>query len=258
MLRCALPVRACASAPRPPQAERGVRPAGLASRRAALLAPPATLVAAAAPPAARAEAEALEQPLPLKVAKLGGILLAADLVTAAVLGKSVLGLLRPKPEGADGEEKDWKERLADRLLGSSAEPSSRPPPLADLPEPERATAAGVKLRPLSPASAAREALLARVRAAEPVGTFAEVLRVVDDAYSFSPVAFSTGVVDGRADPGQVDNMAGGASCSLHLRRSDSRGGRYNSERGRCQGARLCGAALVEQGADAAAVFRTLG
>ena len=106
---------------------------------------------------------------------------------------------------------DTHAPFQDKLLGTSSDAPSRPPPLADLPVPESMPAL-IKLRPLPPASAAREDLLARVRAADgaavPGLTFSEVLAVIDGAYNFAPCSFSTGVVEGRASLGQVDNMAG--------------------------------------------------
>ena len=110
----------------------------------------------------------------MKAAKLGGVLLVADVVSGVVLGKSVLGLGKaPKA----GEQRDWKEEMADRLLGPSEQNEvADPPPTAGAPN-----------RVAS--------LLARVsgKKAVPGLRFEEVLDIIASAYHYQPTTYRTGV-----------------------------------------------------------------
>jgi hypothetical protein len=109
MLRYAPAVQAAALPPPPARPPR--LSVQTASRRALL---PATLLGWALPARADDDEAPSGGSLPLKAAKLGGIVLIADLVTAAILGKSVLGLFKPQGDAAAGK-KDWKDKLAVRL-----------------------------------------------------------------------------------------------------------------------------------------------
>jgi hypothetical protein len=138
---------------------------------------------------ASAAEEASEQPpegsLPVKAAKLGGILVAADVVTSLVLGRSVLGLMRPKAEAA--EKRDWKEAAADLLLGAPGKAAAREAPVAVMDTPTTGMAAR---------RAKVEGLLATVRGVKvppPSLRFEHVLGVINDCYVFTPTEFSTGV-----------------------------------------------------------------
>ena len=125
--------------------------------------------------------------LPVKAAKLGGILVAADVVTSLVLGRSVLGLMRPKAEGEGAKKQDWKEAAADKLLGVSGKAAGREAPVAVMDTPTTAMAAR---------RAKVEGLLAAVRGQTvppPSLRFEDVLAVINDCYVFTPTEFSTGV-----------------------------------------------------------------
>jgi len=184
------PARAQAQAPAESQR-------GSTARRVALLTLPALLAARAQPASAEPVSEAAEQPLFAKVAKLGGILVAADVVTALVLGKSVLGIVnkaKGATEGDTGASSDWKERVADSLLSSRAgPPSSEPPPPPPAFAPTNAAAAARRARV--------DAMLARVRGqtVPPAGlVFEELLALISDCYTFTSTEYSTGV--GSASP----------------------------------------------------------
>ena len=166
------------------------REAALHRRAALSLLLPATLAFGATQRATAADGEqqAADESasLPLKAAKLGGILVVADVVTSLVLGRSVLGLLRPK--GAE-EKPDWKEAAADKLLGTlgSSNGTAKEVPVAVMDTPTSAMAAR---------RAKVEGLLAAVRGqtTPPPGLrFEEVLAVINDCYVFTPTDFSTGV-----------------------------------------------------------------
>lgn len=166
------------------------------------------------PPALAAHAEAVSEPVsggwfglsPLGAAKLAGILLVADVVSALALGRSVLGIAGTKSAeagAAEGQQRDWKEAAVDRLLGKTAAHAAS------------AAAAVTAGAPQPPAATPRQARAARVRAlvaqargaaaaasaaaagsdsssvASPPLHFADVLAVIDDAYAFSPCGFAT-------------------------------------------------------------------
>jgi hypothetical protein len=155
----------------------------------------------------------LELPAPLtKGAKFGAILVGADVLTALLLGKSVLGIFdkKEKEDGAPAGKKDWKEAMADSILGN-AEPSSTDRPV--LAEPTQAEPPVVASRPPSERMLRREALLSSLRgcSAPPPGLLlSEVLSTIDSCYSFNPCEFSTGVRDGAGSSyvGEVVNMKG--------------------------------------------------
>lgn len=165
-----------ATSPRAAHSPASSAPAPAAPRRAAL-----ALLATALLPlpsqAAEAEAEAGDwdaEELAGKATKVGGALLLADVVSAAVLGKSLSSLGKPAAAGspvAAGEpgKRDWKEAAADMLLAKLS-PSVMPP--------------------LTPAAAA---LLARVAAPSTTPVlFAEVLAAINASYTFEPTAFTAG------------------------------------------------------------------
>jgi hypothetical protein len=114
-------------------------------------------------------------------------LLLADVVSGLVLGRSVLGMANSGAAGGEGDAKsggrDWKEKLADQLLGQSAEPAAASSGQA-APPPAPAATPGVAAAPAAPHPRVA-ALLARVKAAQPVPDlrFEEVLDVINACYT---------------------------------------------------------------------------
>ena len=120
-----------------PRATRRDRPISASSpRRAALLTPlvlgvlPLTAPAAAADAEEDDESSSSSSPLK-KVGTVGLALVAADAVSAAVLGKSLLAISQKVKEGDGGVAKGeggggWKEILAERVIENMASSSSDP------------------------------------------------------------------------------------------------------------------------------------
>lgn len=161
-------------------------------RRAMLLAPlllcgaaRAEEVEAAAAPVAP-DAAAPGGLTPVAAAKLAGVLLVADVVSAAVLGKSVLSFMKPETASAatattEAGKRDWKENVADSLLGKTAAASP-------------STSAAPAMSEAQARKARVNALLARVRGGGGGELlFADVLATVDAAYVFTAKGFSAGV-----------------------------------------------------------------
>ena len=181
------------------------------SRRVWLPALSAGIATAAGRVQAVEEEQSSATPLAVKAAKLGGILVAADVVTSLVLGRSVLGLLnKNKPQG---EGRDWKEAAADKLLASWSKPSGEEdkPPVAEMESQDVSPA----LRRVRAHKARAQELIARVsgRSTPPPDLrFEDVMAVIDQLYVVPKQTFRTGV----GSPKETVNPPGANTGALRV------------------------------------------
>lgn len=148
-----------------------------ATRRALLCLPLLTPVLPALA-AEEATAEVTESvPLAVKFAKLGGVLVFADVLAGLMLGKSVLKIGKGKEAGGG----DWKDAVADKLLGKESGAVAVNAESGELP-----TAT------LSPNRVS--VLVKRVKGRKEIPglRFEDVLDVINAAYTYTPTEYLSG------------------------------------------------------------------